>query len=238
MTRERLASLPLEELKLIASRYKIESDGQLDKDSLIGLLVDYFTDLREEREEFNNPLVRGEEKKYEVSRDEEIEHPSQAAEEFPIPAKYDETQITALVRDPTWAYAYWDINKGQLGDIKRRAKFGGLRLRVHDITDVDFDGTNSVSHFDIPVKSRDDHWYIHLPTPGRDYVLELIYLKNKKPCLLARSNRIQTPRGGIAEANGEVKRNPHVDRLLSKAIAVHEVPQPNSASIPQRLSAD
>lgn len=238
MTRERLSSLPLDELKVIASRYKIETDGELDKTSLIGLLLDYFTDLREEREEFNNTFVRGEEKKYEVSMDEEIERPSESGDRFPIPKKYDETQITALVRDPTWAYAYWEINKSQLCDIRRGSKSGGLRLRVHDITDVDYDGTNSNSHFDIPIKSKDDHWYIHLPKPGSVYVLELIYLKNKRPCLLARSNAIRTPRGGVADTNGESRRNPHVDALLSMAIQVHQIPYPSSDSIPHRVSVD
>jgi len=238
MTRERLSSLPLDELKIIAARYKIETDGDLDKDSLIGLLLDYFTDLREEREEFNNSLVRGEEKKFEVSMDEEIERPSQGVEPYSIPKKYDETQITALVRDPTWAYAYWEINKSQLCEIKRGSKFGGLRLRVHDITDVKYDGTNSNSHFDIPIKSKDDHWYIHLPKPGSIYVLELIYLKNRKPCLLVRSNTIRTPRGCMAAADGETRRNPHVDRLLSMAAQVHRVPYPSSDSIPHRVSVD
>lgn len=65
--------------------------------------------------------------------------------QYRLPDTYGSTEIVLMVRDPYWVYAYWEI----ADDIPRAvtAALGpeGLRtfrkaLRVHDVTDIEFDG--------------------------------------------------------------------------------------------------
>jgi hypothetical protein len=232
MTKERLCSLTLEELRELASEYRIHLNGESDRLSLVTLLFDYFEDMREEREVSNNPQVKGEEKKYEVSRDEEIG----LSNEYSVPDGYNETTLTAVVRDPSWAYAYWDIDESTLQELKS-SKHYRLCLRIHDVQGIDFDGANSNSHFDIPLKKRDRARYLNLPKPGSSYVLELLSRNSRKVRVLARSNPIHPPRGGFAEPQeGEAPADETI--LLISTPSAQRVTPSSPDSIPHRVSND
>ncbi len=235
MNRERLSSLSRMELRKVASRFRIKPALNADRETLINLLLDHFEELKAEREQSNNLQMRGEEKKYEISVDEEL-GVSIFEEAFPIPRRYNETRLRALVRDPEWAYAYWEIKEAELKKLKINPRYRGLFLRVHDVKDVDYDGTNSNSHFDIPLTMNDDHWYIHLPQPGSSYVLELIYINSRKPHVLARSNMIHTPLGKLSDSSLSADGPDEV--ILTMSSHNGSSTFPTSDSIPHRLSRE
>src|SRR5512146_2620629 len=149
MTRERLQSLPLEELRRFAERQSIEFDSAIDKDSLVSLLVDLFEEMAEEREEQSGREVKVVAKKFSISPDEEIETGDTAY--ALVPESYNETRLVAMPRDPAWAFAYWEIRADKMTQL-RKDKDVHLVLRVHDVEGVRFNGRNSRSSFDIPVK--------------------------------------------------------------------------------------
>jgi hypothetical protein len=237
MTRERLSSLSHDELKRIATRFRVKLKEDADRKTLIGVLLDHFADLEVEREESNNLQMRGEEKKYEVSKDEEL-GVSEFQEAYPIPRRYNETHIRAMVRDPEWAYAYWEVKESQLRELNRNPKFRGFFLRVHDVKDIQYNGTNSNSFFDIPLKLKDDHWYIHLPQPGRSYVMELIYVNCRSPHVLARSNVIHTPLGKVSESDSLAEESSPNELILALSTYNRNTPVPTSNSIPHRVSEE
>lgn len=237
MTKERLSSLSQVELRRVASRFRLKPVKYADRESLVYMLLDHFADLKTEREQSNNLQMRGEEKKYEISTDEEL-GVSLLAETIPIPSHYNETQIRAMVRDPEWAYAYWEIKATELRKLKKNPKYRGLFLRVHDVNDVRYDGTNSNSYFDIPLKMRDDHWYIHLPQPGRSYVLELIYINSRKPHILARSDVIHTPKGRLADSDICTESSLPDEILLALSSHDKSSPLSTSDSNPHRVSRE
>ena len=237
MTKERLSSLSQIELRRVASRFRVKPENYTDRETLITLLLDHFDDLKTEREQSNNLQMRGEEKKYEISRDEEL-GVSLFPEAYPIPRHYNETQIRAMVRGPEWAYAYWEIKETELRTLKKNPKYRGLFLRVHDVKDVRYDGTNSNSYFDIPLKMHDDHWYIHLPQPGSSYVLELIYINSRKPHILARSNIIHTPKGKISDSNLFTEGSLPDEVILALSSHDRSSPLPTSDSNPHRVSGE
>lgn len=188
MTRERLRTMPLAELATLARSNGLEPADGLDAEELIELLLEDYQEMRQEREEGNNPSVRVEEAKFEVG---EEEPPAGAqAQEPSIPQRYNETRVVLMARDPHWAYAYWDVEDAQAARVRRDSGFEQLVLRVQDL--------QPASSFDIPIQWSDCSWYIYLPNQDADYALELGYLAAGRFRLLARSNQIRTPRESIS----------------------------------------
>lgn len=232
MTRERLQSLPAEELRRFAERQGIELDGPLDKDSLVNLLVDFFEEMAEEREEEAGRVVSVVAKKYSAGPDEEIDTGGEAS--APLPDTYNETRLVAMPRDPAWAFAYWEIRQDRLAQL-RHDKDVRLLLRVHDVEGVRFNGRNSRSSFDITVKLTDCRWYINLPRAGGRFVLELLYKKRGKEHLLARSNVIESPPEGFSQRVDPAWSSADGEAILAMSLhrSVGEIP--SSGSIPQRI---
>ena len=193
MTRERLQTMSLEELAALARSSGLEPEGDAGKEELVELLLDSFQEAKQEREEGNRPNVRVEETKFELSDEEDLT--ASPAEGPPIPERYNETRAVLMVRDPHWAFAYWDVEDGQGQRARKDTGFEQLVLRVEDLEPGSF--------FDIPVQWSDSSWYIYLPNHDASYVLELGYLAGGRFRLLARSNQIRTPRESLAEEGGE-----------------------------------
>ncbi len=232
MTRERLQSLPVEELRRFAERQSLELDSAIDKDSLVNLLVDLFEELAEEREKEAGRVVSVVAKKYSASRDEEIDTGDAASP--PLPDCYNETRLVAMPRDPAWAFAYWEIRQDRLAQL-RRDKDVRLLLRVHDIEGVRFNGRNARSSFDISVKLTDSRWYINLPRAGGRFVLDLLYKNKGKEHLLVRSNVIESPPEGFSQRVDPAWDSVDGEAILALSLhrSVGEIP--SSASIPQRI---
>lgn len=77
-------------------------------------------------------------------------------------------------------------------------------LRVHDVTDVDFDGNNSRGYFDVDVVGETDHWYQHLAVSNRTYRVEVgLKAESGRFCMLARSNPLTLPRDCPSDCDEE-----------------------------------
>ena len=189
MTRERLRTMPLAELATLARSNGLEPADGLDAEELIELLLEDYQEMRQEREEGNNPSVRVEEAKFEAGEEEPPAVGAGAEEELSIPERYNETRVVLMARDPHWAYAYWDVEDAQAARVRRDSGFEQLVLRVQDL--------QPASSFDIPIQWSDSSWYIYLPNQDADYALELGYLASGRFRLLARSNQVRTPRESI-----------------------------------------
>ena len=189
MTRERLRTMPLAELATLARSNGLEPADGLDAEELIELLLEGYQEMRQEREEGNNPSVRVEEAKFEAGEEEPPAVGAGAEEELSIPERYNETRVVLMARDPHWAYAYWDVEDAQAARTRRDSGFEQLVLRVQDL--------QPASSFDIPIQWSDASWYIYLPNQDADYALELGYLASGRFRLLARSNQVRTPRESI-----------------------------------------
>lgn len=83
-----------------------------------------------------------------------------------------------LLKDPYWAYFCWRLPpptlaaaRQRLGDADGQAP---LRLRVHDVTDIVFDGGNSHHCYDVAAVAPKGDWYWNVPAPARVYCGELV----------------------------------------------------------------
>lgn len=136
--------------------------------------------------------------------------PSPAFEEtFAIPAGYGEDRIVLMVKDPWWLYAYWEIQPAT----ERAARSQLLPhevadlssvLRVYDVTDADFPAQPAHGFFDIPLSGLATNWYIEVSKPNRSFVVEIgLLTRQGRFLLLARSNRVTTPRFGPSDVFDE-----------------------------------
>ena len=125
--------------------------------------------------------------------------------QFRFPRGYGDHKIVILVRDPWWIFAYWEIHREKEEEAISKIKSSGdspvkTILRVYDVTDVNFNGKNANSHFDIELKGLASNWYINVGSPDRSWIVDIgITTKNGSFYLLARSNIVRTPRYGMSD---------------------------------------
>jgi len=107
-----------------------------------------------------------------------------------LPFSYNQTKLTLLVRDPYWAYSYWDFSeKSWKWIVSKRQQEPNLRsvLRIHNL--------KQNGNFDLDVDLEAKNWYVHLNLPGATFEFELGLLDPRGQFhSIVRSNRIQTPR--------------------------------------------
>ena len=110
-----------------------------------------------------------------------------------------------MVKDPWWLYAYWEIQP----ETERAARsqllpheIAGLRaiLRVYDVTGLDFPAQPAHRAFDIALSGLATNWFIQTDAPGREFLVEIGLLAHTgRFLLLARSNRVATPRAAPSD---------------------------------------
>lgn len=124
---------------------------------------------------------------------------------FNFPQGYGDQKIVILVRDPWWIFAYWEIRREREEEIIGKIKTDGdspvkTILRVYDVTDINFNGKNAHSYFDIELKGLASTWYINVGSPDKSWIVDIgIVTKKGSFYLLARSNTIKTPRYGMSD---------------------------------------
>lgn len=119
-----------------------------------------------------------------------------------LPVSYGDTKIALMPRDPLWMFVYWEISDSakQYFAQKFSDDFveNSLALRVYDVTDIIFDGTNANRFFDIRVSDRLESWYINVGEFNRVWCVDLGYvLKDGGFQTITRSNVLALPRYGV-----------------------------------------
>ncbi len=221
MTRESLRSIPLEELVTLAREEGYEEGGAADRATLTEFILENLKDRAREREQENSPSVRVEDSKYQNTDPESQQRLD--TEIYPIADRYNQTKIVFMVRDPHWAFAYWELDSKTREKLPDKGESRQLILRVHE-TQV---FTNPC--FDIPIQFGDSSWYIYLPNQDCEYVLELGIIIDGRYSSLARSNPIRTPREDFAQSRDQAL-DLHSDFNSFFGIS-------NSGAIPQRILA-
>jgi hypothetical protein len=129
----------------------------------------------------------------------------QERHETTIPDKYGDNRVVLMTRDPHWCYVYWDLSVDLMASkAKTINEKYDLVLRVYDITDVNFDGSNSHKYIDIQVNGEAGNWYINVWDAGKTYIVDVGYKTvSGKFILLARSNGVNTPDDKVSNFTDE-----------------------------------
>jgi|WetSurMetagenome_2_1015567.scaffolds.fasta_scaffold00230_19 hypothetical protein len=124
-----------------------------------------------------------------------------------VPDSYNETYMRAIPRDPEWLFVYWEISAATRDSIRSMAgetSFGSAKklLRLCDVTGVVYDGSNAQRYDDIEINEFANNWYLHVPEPGKTYIIECGFLTpDGKFLIAARSNAVEVPRQGPSAAH-------------------------------------
>ncbi len=127
-----------------------------------------------------------------------VVHEARPAE---LPQNYGDNMIYFMVRDPCWAYAYWELQRDYVENA--RARLGGswedvcVILRVYDTTEKE-----GVFH-DLYLGGITNHWYVNTQ-PNRRYFVEIGVLhKDGRFLALAKSNQVLMPRSQMSDVLDE-----------------------------------
>jgi len=124
-----------------------------------------------------------------------------------IPWGYGENRVTAMVVDPERLYVCWEVTDEAIERARAGLGPGGreawLTLRVYDVTNRIFDGTNAHGYFDHSVSRTDRQWFFFIGKPASTAVVEL-GLKSHEGYFVrvARSGRTDFPRREPASPGG------------------------------------
>jgi hypothetical protein len=174
ITKIYLDSLSTGELEKIADRYDIDIPPGLERIFIIEELLD---------------MARKEEP------EEGAEQPVCAAD-FPetaeLPKQYNITFLEVMIRDPLWAFVFWEV-KGHDREIHEGAPdFGGYCLRVIPLEGNQ--GNKQENPFTVFVGMNDRAWYLGFPPAEGRYQVELCVLRGEEEIVLAVSRPFMLPR--------------------------------------------
>ena len=117
MTKQRLLELSDETLQDLARREGVLVSSPLDREDVIEQILEAIAEDRFERDIVNNLAMRIKEKKYEVVQEDEFI--SSMEDEFVLPEIYNETKIFLMLRDPFWAFCYWELFPAEAAEVRQ-----------------------------------------------------------------------------------------------------------------------
>jgi hypothetical protein len=146
---------------------------------------------RERRLDVETIRQKAEAGKYYLGVEEKAMPPVESLE---IPANYNVDRILAMVRDPRWIFAYWEVTDATFRELERRFESDWQRCRmILRVLDRSQD-----SHFDITLTEGARNWYIQV-SPERRYQIAVGLLTPDGGFFeIILSNMVETPRVGVS----------------------------------------
>jgi hypothetical protein len=179
-----LESLTTAELIQLADRAGIDVPPGLDRIVIIGELLETLDDSGADAEK-KPPLAPGEKRL-----------PASTA---PFPSHYNITYVNVLVRDPLWAFAFWEISVHDREVHEKSPDFGGYCLRVEedlragDLPRGEDRGKAGDGSFTVQVGTEDSAWYLGFSPSAGTFRVELCAMRREESVALAVSRPFSLP---------------------------------------------
>ena len=175
LTRAHLNRLTNAELFSLAENMGIDVlNEQSDRFSLIEELLETKSSYEGDREQDTKDIVE--------------------LESVLLPKQYNITYIELMIRDPFWAFVFWEIKASDKEQFEDAPDFNGYHLKVSPLKEGD--------NFTVPVKPSDTARYLGLTpveagktswTNDRQYKVELCVSLGGNETVLAASNPVRLP---------------------------------------------
>ena len=208
MDRESLQKLSVEELFRLGIESGVNVYSLLDKEELIDFLVEQLE--WEDQAEIGKD-IRKREKYFHIEGNQKA---GKLRDDFPVPEYYNDTRIVLLLKDPEWAFAYWDIAIELQEKIISKTESPRLILRVFDLGKEQNSFLDNNLYFDVPVQLTDHSWYINVPNPGSSYRIDLGYFFKERFIKITSSNVVRTPTGMVSEITDENWYSENTEKLI------------------------
>ena len=146
-----LETLSSADLIALADDYGIDIPDNLNRRFIIGELLE----VAEESAQSVHPV-----------QEIQLEDGEAPESDTELPASFNETQISIILRNPVWAFVYWDISAEGLKKISESSRFKTLLLRISYFEHED--DVSPLVYYDIQIRTEDREQYVLLE-PGRKY---------------------------------------------------------------------
>ena len=171
-----LETLSTADLLELADEYDLDIPEQLNRRFIISELLEIADELNEQ----NDDDFEGNVENIETTQE--------------LPFSYNETTIDVVLRNPAWAYVYWDISASDLQDVINTKSFSKLLLKIHfwesEIAD------KVVDVCELTISKEDRAQYIFLPAGKKYFSIDLVAeFSNVEPQKLSTSRMVAIPAG-------------------------------------------
>lgn len=171
-----LETLSTADLLELAEEYDLDIPEQLNRRFII-------SELLEIADELNEQII------------DDIEESAEQIETTKdLPYSYNETTIDVVLRNPAWAYVYWDIRVSDLQDVINTKAFSKLLLKIHFWESEMADKLIDVC--ELTISKEDRAQYIFLPSGKKYFSIDLVAeFSNLEPKKLTTSRIVTIPTG-------------------------------------------
>jgi hypothetical protein len=195
MTRARLSQLNQEDLNHLADMFEIDFSEIEERAELEELIYEAIEDKRRESEDANTFPISWHQRKFDNLDETYGSGSPEAVFEFPV--SYNCTRIELMLRDPAWAFCYWDISLQDKTAIIKDDGFQSLYLRLEESNPAK--AADQLQVMDVPVQLADVSWYLNLPIRETCYRVHLVVQYDGREEILATSQKVQVPLGAISQ---------------------------------------
>ncbi|MDR1863474.1 MAG: DUF4912 domain-containing protein [Treponema sp.] len=209
-TRSNLESLTTDELVGLADLYGTDIPPGLDRLFLIEELLEIASEKEGEEEE--GPL----EGSWVME--------TGFLEPVPLPKQYNITFIAVMIRDPLWAFAFWEVKESDKEVFEKAPDFGGYYLKVSPWEESrrKFSRSQEEGAFTVPVETGDTARYLGFPLAGEAgsgkdsrFKVELCARRGADEVVLALSSPFRLPPLPPTGAGQEENRKSYQNPLIS-----------------------
>lgn len=231
MSSEKFESLSDEALNALAEKMGLDLPQGLDRVFIVEEILDAVAEDKLERRPTGRASASSvctETTKFSGTELDEVESCIDAAP--PLEQRYNETSIRIVVRDPSWAFAFWDVADSERESLSPEEGPLSLFLRVAE------NGLSPESRrefFDIPVSEEDLQWYINFPKPEARYRVDLCARSGIHLRVLARSDEIRLPKPLLSRPLAEL--DPDMAELMRLSGSGNLDIEPEGEDNPQRI---
>lgn len=182
LTRAKLETLTSAELLEIADEYGIDAPDDLNRQFIIGDLLELASELEEDEKVKETIALAEGEQQINVNT---------------LPASYNETKINVILRNPISLFVWWDLSEWTIKKI--RSERSQLRLFVYFFESLDDE--KPADAFDIQLTYADRENYVIIPGGKKIVRVDLVSESADKSEILAFSEKIVIPKGSPVMAS-------------------------------------
>lgn len=176
LSRAYLETLSFSELLKIADKDGIDVPEDFNRNFLIEEILEVQEDF--EKIELDDMIISDEE--------------SESPKEDLVPRAYNSTEVEMVLRNPAWAFVYWNISESDRISLEK-AFVSQMWLRVNSFSEKD--RVKPDEFFDIQISKEDNGQYVLLPQNKKFFRVDLLFNLDNFVDILASSKILEKPRG-------------------------------------------
>lgn len=193
--RAHIEALSFSDLVTLADEYGIDVPEDLDRQFLIAEIIEVLQDAGKVSDDM---VVSSE-----VSESEIV-----------LPKNYNETQISAVLENPAWAFVFWNISEADKQMVKKRGCSLSLRICSYETRKQVESEEKPVQTYEIQNLSSSQEQHVLLNTEYRYIKVELVYSNASTGSVLAGTPVLVIPEGAEYLNNIHPGQEPETSEMI------------------------